>query len=85
MTGRMLTCVDMQRCTCAHIGHATGLYLFVGPLCHLYFSHHVVIRLHVYGEGLSHLSLAVIQDLNLHKVFLLALLELNILDMETVK
>lgn len=50
----------------------------VRPLCHLYFSHHVVIWLHVYSEGLSHLSLAIIQDLNLHKVLLLTLLEFNI-------
>lgn len=57
----------------------------VWPLGHLYFSHHVVIRLHVYSEGLSHLSLTVVQDLNLHKVFRLTLLELNILDTETEK
>lgn len=49
------------------------------PSSHLYFSHHIVIRLHVHSEGLSHLSLTVIQDLNLHKVFLLALLECHIL------
>ncbi len=86
MTGCMLTCVDMQHCMSAHIGLATGLYLCaVWPLCHLYFSHHVVIRLHVHSEGLSHLSLTVIQDLNLHKVFLLTFLELDILDTETVK
>lgn len=88
----MLTCVDMQHCTCAHVGHRATLFMFVctyvcvvWPLCHLYFSHHVVIRLHVYSEGLSHLSLTVIQDFNLHKVFLFTLLELNILDTETRK
>lgn len=86
----MLTCVDMQHRTCAQYD-LPPVYIClcecaVWPfVCHLNFSHHVVIRLHVYSEGLSHLSLAVIEDLNLHKVFLLALLELNVLDTQTVQ
>lgn len=59
-------------------GRAPSLH--VAP--HLHFRHHVVIRLHVYGEGLSHLSFAVVQDLNLHQVFPLALLELDVLERE---
>lgn len=55
--------------------------MFAGVIwCHLYFGHHVVVRLQVHGEGLSHLSLTVVQDINLHPVFLLALLELDIFD-----
>lgn len=50
----------------------------LAPRSHLYFSHHIVIRLQVHSEGLSHLSLSIIENLNLHKVFLLTLLELNI-------
>ena len=86
MTGRTLTCVDVQHCTCAHAGFE-DLHLIMCvclivcvPLSHLYFSHHVVVRLHVHDEGLSHLSLTVVEDLDLHKVFLLTLLELNILE-----
>lgn len=49
-------------------------------LSHLYFSHHIVVGFHVHSEGLSHLSLTVVQDLDLHKVLLLAFLELHVLD-----
>lgn len=52
------------------------------PGCHLYFSHHVVVRLHVHGEGLSHLSLTVVQDVDLHPVFRLTFLELNVFNEE---
>lgn len=56
--------------------------LFFGAmrsLAHLYFSHHVVVRLHVNCEGLSHFSLTIIQDLDFNKMFLLSFLELHIL------
>lgn len=36
------------------------------------------------SEGLSHLSLSIIQDLDFHKVFPVALLELHILDTDIV-
>lgn len=60
-------------------------FLPVHALCvsHLYFSHHVVVRLHVHGEGFPHLSLPVVQNLYLDKVLLLALLELHILDTDS--
>lgn len=60
---------------------AAGFYLFMcatRSLAHLYFSHHVVVRLHVNCEGLSHLSVTVIQDLDFNKMFLLTFLELHI-------
>ena len=78
--------MDTRHCTRAHIYNLPLVCICLrGPLCHLYLSHHVVVGLHVHGEGLPHLSLAVVQDLNLHKVFLLTLLELDVLDTETVK
>lgn len=81
------TCVGLRRCTsyrtsglllsnCQHVFAAW-------PLCHLYFSHHVVVRLQVHGKGLSHLSLTVVQDVDLHPMFLLALLELNVFNEES--
>lgn len=78
-------CVDTRHCTCAHIYNLLPVCICLrGPLCHLYLSHHVVVWLHVHDEGLPHLSLAVVQDLNLHKVFLLTFLELDVLDTEGV-
>lgn len=73
---------------CSHAAHtwnATGFYLFLcamRSLTHLYFSHHVVVRLHVNREGLSHLSVTIIQDLDFNKMFILAFLELHILNAE---
>lgn len=85
---------DMTACTCVGMQHCTSYrtrrllisicwrVFAAWPSCHLYFSHHVVIRLQVQGEGLSHLSLTVVQDVDLHPVFLLTLLELNVFNEE---
>ena len=85
MTGRMLSRVWIRGTVRARMYNLLLVCICLrGPLCHLYLSHHVVIRLHVHGEGLPHLSLAVVQDLNLNEVLLLGLLELDVLDTETV-
>lgn len=80
------TCVGMQRCTSSRTSRlllSICWRVFAAwPLSHLYFSHHIVIRLQVHGEGLSHLSLTIVQDVDLHPVFLLTLLELNVFNEE---
>lgn len=54
------------------------MHMGASAASHLYFCHHVVVGLHMDGEGLPHFPLAVIQDLDLHRVLLVARFELNI-------
>lgn len=67
-----------QHCTRSRVWifgtHASG----ASAGSHLYFCNHVVVRLHVDSEGLPHFPLAIIQDLDLYGVLLVARFELNI-------